>query len=182
MRVFLYLLLFTFGEIEMRSDFLRPFNLEAAKRGDEICDVGGLFCVYIDGPDNLGHVAVKCSGNLNLFPKYDLRMRPLAWVEDRPVYKGDVLYSKLNPGAIRTVTCTRQGMVDTLIYFLESEGHVFAKDCTWTKPEPVKKTRTVKFLAWLLPNGHLVNIAEDAAKRLGYKRVPSEDKTVEVEL
>jgi hypothetical protein len=159
----------------MNYDLLKPFDLEAAKRGEEICDVGGLFCVYIDGPDNLGHVAVKCSGNLNLFPKHDLRMRPLAWVEDHPVYKGDKLWYKTEGLIIADKACGDG-------WFFSKDGvSIYPKSCTWTKPEPVKKTRTVKFLAWLLPNGHLVNIAEDAAICMGYKRVPSEDKTVEVE-
>jgi len=161
----------------MNYNLLRPFDLEAAKRGEEICWRGGEDLTFIAeaGPDG-DHAIRGAKGNLQYAESQYLRMKPLAWVEDHPVYKGDKLWYK-TAGLIIADKACGDG------WFFSKDGvSIYPKSCTWTKPEPKKTTRTVKFLAWLLPNGHIVNIAEDAAKRLGYKRVPSEDKTVEVEL
>ena len=162
----------------MNYDLLRPFDLEAAKRGEEICLYrNGVTITFLAeaGPDG-DHATRWGDGNIHHIKDCDLRMRQLVWVEDHPVYKGDKLWYK-TAGLIIADKACGDG------WFFSKDGvSIYPKSCTWTKPKPKKTTRTVKFLAWLLPNGHIVNIAEDAAKRLGYKRVPSEDKTVEVEL
>lgn len=71
---------------------LRPFDLEAAKRGEAITDSCGGNVVYIDGPDAGGNYAVRIDGHFAVGSNERLRMAPLCWVEGRPVYKGDVLY------------------------------------------------------------------------------------------
>lgn len=75
---------------------LRPFDLEAAKAGDAF---GFLECgelkprEYIDGPDSTGAIIVKDErGNFQISDSHPYNMAPLAWVEGKPVYKGDVLW------------------------------------------------------------------------------------------
>lgn len=78
---------------------LRPFDAEAAKRGEQICNSSGdALWDYVAGPDSLGRLAIviKDSGafiNPKDCPAKMFRMAPLVWVEGRPVYKGDVLWS-----------------------------------------------------------------------------------------
>lgn len=74
---------------------LRKFNLEAAKNGEEICNayeqadwdfIAGIDaenkCVLLHIPSNTFVISNTVS----------LRMKPLAWVEGKPVYKGAVLW------------------------------------------------------------------------------------------
>lgn len=79
----------------MEKDYslLRPFDIEAAKRGEKVCCIDGAPRTLIleAGPDG-EHVFKSLSGNCFLSDGSSLRMAPLAWVEGKPVYKGDVLY------------------------------------------------------------------------------------------
>lgn len=86
--------------MEEKKDYslLRPFDLAAAKRGEAI------FCIadrkdepgerkFIAGPDLHGYFCVQSPDGWFRFGKAcDYRMAPLAWVEGKPVYKGDALY------------------------------------------------------------------------------------------
>lgn len=153
----------------MNLDLLKPFDIKAAKCGEEVLyvyttgnteDTKFVAEAGIDGD----HACRDTEGNIFLANEEDLRMRPLAWVEDRPVYKGDVLYWK------------DDGMVHEP--YLGTDK--ITASLTWTKPEPVKKTRTVKFLGWMSGSGELVWYADDKVWN-NWERVPSEDKTCEVE-
>ena len=75
---------------------LRPFDLEAAKRGDAICWEDGdvLLDVTVTGR---GSVCGRWDGDdrERLWQDDELdsfRMAPLCWVKGKPVYKGDVLW------------------------------------------------------------------------------------------
>lgn len=80
----------------MEKDYslLMPFDLEAAKRGELVlfteeaarCDV------FVAGSPSGTHCFSKPNGALYLANENNVRMAPLAWVEGRPVYKGDVLF------------------------------------------------------------------------------------------
>ena len=87
---------------------LRPFDLEAAKRGESICLRNGNEAKFL--AHEQGHSYLKDWGVIVLSPhgisthsenglrwrdgtsSYDLCMAPLCWLEDKPVYKGDKLY------------------------------------------------------------------------------------------
>ena len=86
----------------MNTALLRPFDLEAAKRGDLLLTDyfdGARRSMFTAGPnaqgehifDIEGHgfvvVGGRCRATLSNF-----YMAPICWVEDRPVYKGDTLY------------------------------------------------------------------------------------------
>lgn len=73
---------------------LRPFNLEAAKSGEEICWSALDVPVKFIGAANNGVIAYDSEGELGFTSSISFRMKPLTWVEGRPVYKGDVLWYK----------------------------------------------------------------------------------------
>ena len=75
---------------------LRPFDLEAARRGEPIClhDGEALQDVTIT---KFGTISGRLDSNSTESiwsgaTREDFRMAPLCWVEGKPVYKGDVLY------------------------------------------------------------------------------------------
>lgn len=88
--------------MEHQKDYslLRPFDLEAAKRGDLITDnymtfKGKAVWKYAAGPDSNGDIIVtKLSDGMFADKAREecFRMAPLTWVEGKPVYRGDVLY------------------------------------------------------------------------------------------
>lgn len=149
----------------MNLDLLREFSLEAAQRGEEICWRTGNPIEFIASGTDDECAYRSADGNLYIANSSLFRMRPLAWVEDRPVYKGDVLYWK------------DDGMAHAPYFGTDK----ITASLTWTKPEPVKKTRTVKFLGYKSHTGSLLLVAETEAVWVHYKRVPSADVTYEVE-
>lgn len=85
---------------ERDYSLLRPFDLEAAKRGEAICWHSNSDTLIYVGPAVGGKCCFKWTGGIlyGLFETYPLnyvRMAPLAWAEGRPVYRGDVLYNKV---------------------------------------------------------------------------------------
>lgn len=79
---------------------LRPFDEEAAKRGEPIMSYQGQeLWDYVAGPDSAGNLClrVKSDGrfsNNQASPVSLFRMKPPFWVEGKPVYPGDRLYHK----------------------------------------------------------------------------------------
>ena len=79
----------------MTKDYtlLRPFDLEAAKAGERCCD--NQCCnekEYIDGPDRYGVLVFLSNDSYTLSTPPYLRMKPLCWIEGKPVYKGDMVW------------------------------------------------------------------------------------------
>ena len=135
----------------MITSLLRPFNLEAAAKGELLCStVDSYIYEFIASgkPDVYGQnvtcriVDVKdpsvrhCVGTLVLKDSNHLRMCPLCWVEEKPVYKGDKLYD--------TSACENRGIVIAEGY---EEGDLLVKGygahyigyLSWKQPK-VKKT------------------------------------------
>lgn len=130
----------------MEKDYslLRPFNLEAAKRGEKVCWYKG-----DDMPPKTffitpqGNCVSSFSGEPEAFwQPHELemyfRIAPLAWVEGKPVYKGDVLWH-----------CTGIKLVahkprrDAIDGFIAEDGDYGCSEfLTWQKP----KTKRV---AWV---------------------------------
>lgn len=82
----------------MNYELLRPFDLEAAKAGAKITDGTFTFSFVAEAGDD-GDMAVRFDwGNIALLPVDRARMVPLAWVEGKPVYPGDVLYWNATSG------------------------------------------------------------------------------------
>ncbi len=79
----------------MNYELLRPFDLEMAKDGNPmVSDYEKNELVYVAGPhvDTEEIVVEYVAGYLIYYAK-DLRMSPLCWLHEKPVYKGDKLWS-----------------------------------------------------------------------------------------
>lgn len=133
----------------MKKDYslLRPFNLEAAKRGEPICfSSGAEITRFIDGPDSVGDlVFVVPDGQFYITRKKAIRMAPICWVEGRPVYRGDVLYRKGLSGQFIAESIERDSDGDVFLRYANGGGSSWVEgpedtsvDCTWT-PLKVKR-------------------------------------------
>ena len=80
---------------------LRPFDLEAAKAGGNVCGMSKeTQRTYVAGPDSSGWICFMDENGVFVYGRSDnYRMAPLAWVRKSsdedvlwPVYKRDVLY------------------------------------------------------------------------------------------
>lgn len=118
---------------EKNFELLRPFDLEAAKRGDGITDSCGGKVVYIDGPDAAGNYAVRIDGHFAVGSSERLRMAPLCWVEGRPVYKGDVLY--MTVGVYAGKPFVPHQFNGGMLINLAARHHYRAEYLTWTPPK-----------------------------------------------
>ena len=143
-------------------NLLRPFDLEAAKRGEPVVQVGGdVFKVrwVARDRDNKTNIVEKdgAHGGLLTCVGYAiddwLRMAPLGWVEGRPVYPGDELFYKAEYNSGRFIAKSRhesEGVIFGRSFF--DSGTVYdhensfekAHRLTWTKP-----VRIVKREGWI---------------------------------
>lgn len=130
--------------IENDYSLLRPFDLEAAKRGEPVIGLGG-------DPYPVTFVSRSRSGKTNIVekpgmhggllddvcyaPDERLRMAPLCWVEGRPVYQGDVLYWVSQPAA----PCIADNIMDGGWLAFRADpgqpcGILHPAGLTWTPP------------------------------------------------
>lgn len=126
----------------MNYELLRPFDLEAAKAGAKITDMGMIEHAFAAeaGPD--GGMAVRDpQGNVFVMDLSEARMVPLAWVEGKPVYPGDVLYwndNSTKPGSKFTAgnRVLPEGLVmgssTTTKGATFTYGGMYAAQLTWT--------------------------------------------------
>lgn len=166
-----------------QTALLRPFDLEAAKAGDLLCDKSGKTgWKYVAGPDCDGVVAaIFCKTGRFIEPVLpeEFRMAPLTWVEGKPVYKGDILYRpELNNHPHVAMCLSDDG---EHLRFEGSRGAEYVDNrrgyLTWTPPVVKKR---VKLSAFIDERGYLRWVREELFSNRG-QRVPSEDKIVEVE-
>lgn len=75
-------------------ELLRPFDLEAAKAGEEICWSTLPLSVKFIGVTSDGKIAYESVNEAGFTYAKQFCMKPLAWIEGKPVYKEDVLYWK----------------------------------------------------------------------------------------
>lgn len=147
---------------------LRPFDLEAAKAGEQICsDKNGSARLFIVGRDGTGQCVISNPEESDVWYFADserLRMAPLAWVEGRPVYKGDVLYYVEDGIYRKFVVQDSNQFGPTAPVFLEDipNEHGVGRACspeklTWQKPK-VKKS------GWALVGKDSFSWNEDEAK------------------
>jgi hypothetical protein len=126
---------------------LRAFDLEAAKRGEAVCLHGGEAARWVGRSEsntaNIVEHNKSFAGNVveYLFDRY-LRMVPLCWVEEKPVYKGDVLYFLNKSRVASHVSTDSDG--DCFLHFndgsdcwLSGPSPIFdgLVACTWTPPK-----------------------------------------------
>lgn len=118
---------------------LRPFDLEAAKRGARLCwTEHGTEAEFIAGPDRDGEICVRhVIDNTLLVRRPDLfSIAPLCWVEGKPVYKGGRLYVDGYSGNV--------GQLGSATRFEGQHLHgTWDTGCTWMS--------RVEFLSWNPP-------------------------------
>jgi hypothetical protein len=130
---------------EYKKDYskLRPFDLEAAKRGETICrnDDDDESFKYIAGPDSSGYFVLELPhGEFRFRAERILRMAPLCWVEGKPVYKGDVLYNK-ESGNLRVVVKVEENtLCKNAIVCLDGKWNT-QENLTWNKPKQKVKRK-----------------------------------------
>ena len=76
---------------ERNYNLLRPFDLEAAKRGEKICSLFGEDADFI-GMKLDGRVVFEVDSLICDCLICMLRMLPLCWLQGKPLYKGDTVY------------------------------------------------------------------------------------------
>ena len=129
---------------EQNNDYskLRPFDLEAAKRGEPIVltkdgDIEDR--AFVTGPDDYGYFVVKTDDGWFLFgKKSDYRMAPLAWVEGKPVYKGEKMWRKDGQWtyAHEIVGKTKQeDIVLGVLLQVTEQGTTWSENLTWNPPK-----------------------------------------------
>lgn len=165
---------------EKNLELLRPFDLESAKAGTLLCSEAAMLngkpaWKYAAGPDASGRiVAVKISdGNFAAASRPEaFRMAPLAWVDGRPVYKGDALfYEGIGRGV---VVGMKGGDQIEITYDHHKEWGptgAFPENLTWTPPK-VKR----KGFAVVSKQGMLLSRedAEKAIKDISFRGFPGE--------
>ena len=126
---------------EQKKDYskLRPFDLEAAKRGEPICDAYGNTLLFIAEAGEDGEHAIRAfCGNMALCEGKRMRMKPLAWVEGKPVYKGDVLYKLGERFEVFGIKKITDG-TEFLILRKDGLNTEYADNCrgylTWNQPK-----------------------------------------------
>lgn len=169
---------------------LRPFDLEAAKRGEAVCDRDHAneyeFLAIGEKRFSDGYVAVrltrsfivKAKGYIYLCYPEDLRMAPICWVEGRPVYRGDVLYETIGGGAGNPYVAHHFENGKLVTAGVNSCPHHYNPDhLTWTPP---KVKRNVKLVAFIDEQGFLRWVREELFANRGL-HVPTADMTIIVE-
>jgi hypothetical protein len=120
---------------------LRAFNQEQAQAGEEVVISAMPWDVTYKGctSDNTGvFYETTYDGNTlgGCISKQNVRMKPLAWVEGKPLYKGDVLYYNL--------TTTKALVVSEALTFGHGSVGVrtsiggtlhFTQELTWEEPK-----------------------------------------------
>lgn len=120
----------------MEKDYslLRPFDLEAVKHGEKICNSeGDELWDYVAGPDAHGILCVEVKSAKSLLcnsgtsSRY-FRIAPLAWVEGKPVYRGDTVYTKEGRAVVVKEMYHDHALTD-------GEWVVSCEYATWQKPK-----------------------------------------------
>lgn len=143
--------------MERDYSLLRPFDLEAANRGEGICwSTSAPPIIFIGMVFNNKNEAVIGNKNEEYITRIEvcyLRMAPLAWREGKPVYKGDLLYWFSNSRKEFVKFIAKEVREATFIYgecyFANSDllglpseaAVVHAESLTWTPPAPPKVKR-----------------------------------------
>lgn len=175
----------------MDNDYnlLRPFDLDAAKKGEPICFADGTpvkFLAHEQGHPYLRDwaIIVLSPGGISTHVEdgqryrdetttLDLRMAPLCWVEDKPVYKGDKLWHKRRRDAVTAHNINHKGYLCTKYDKLGDK----LENLTWEAPK-----KQVKLLAYIDSAGYLRWREERLyGTAIRGTRVPSEDKIIELE-
>lgn len=124
-------------------NLLRPLNREAVEAGEPVCWVNDGTQLFEASMSKAGRISGKWNKNDIYEESWNVidsancfRMRPLTWVEGKPVYKGDILYSKVNIGEARIVERVDE---NNRLFASNTTSHGPATEeyFTWEKPKEV---------------------------------------------
>lgn len=132
---------------------MRRLCLSAAEAGEPVCDEYGAIVKYIGKHNDIVYFIYPNNAKMPLWNGADaLFMKPLCWVECKPVYKGDVLYH-VSAGRL-VIHDTHHSSIDDL---QTDQGPCHSSNLTWTKPR-------VKREGWV--NVYAVSSIEASASAL----------------
>lgn len=122
-------------------DLLRPFDIEKAKAGEAICWSRLDLPISFVGEMSNGLIAITNHKGLIESPSsYSLRMKPLFWKDDKPVYKGDKLWHKIAKKFIEVDCLQGETGAETQGFFIDTDGiKSMAELCFWDEPKPKPK-------------------------------------------
>lgn len=126
--------------MKKNRDLLRKFNLELAKAGDAICWSHLDESIMFVGRSTNNNIAIRREDGVIETPySTSLRMKPLFWKDDQPVYRGDSLWHTI---AKKWIVVTKlQGHPDSEEegYFVDDHGlNAAATLCTFdAQPVPL---------------------------------------------
>lgn len=128
--------------MEAKKDYslLKPFDLEAAKRGEKVLDNFNFLVEFVaEGGSDGEHCWRRNSNNLFVATSEEFSMAPLAWVEGKPVYKGDKPYAFEGLYKGKQVTIEGEYSENALAVKSQfSNANVLIDNLTWNLPK-VKK-------------------------------------------
>src|SRR5574342_406783 len=154
-------------EYEKDYSLLRAFDMEAAKAGELLCGVMGIGdYTLIAGPNSDGAIcATNDKGNTfwTGLPEF-LRLSPLAWVEGKPVYKGDRLFHDCGPCVVIGTPIREDHDLR-----IKADGVILESDAqipclTWTPPK-VKREGFVYIVKSKSLSGNFMGEFPDVAVR-----------------
>lgn len=83
---------------------LHPLDPSEACSGQRLCSADGRQeLVFIAGPDSTGRVVVSVNGVFVFDDPANLRLAPLGWIEQKPVYQYDQLFNKIDGRAYTVI-------------------------------------------------------------------------------
>ena len=116
--------------------------MKLAKAGELCCNFNEEYEYnYITGPDKINQVVFGLEGSFFLASSYGIHMKPLCWIEGKPVYKGDTVWHKSGHGSVAWALCARAAAGNQL----NCDGIIRPiEDFTLTKPK-----KKVKHVGWV---------------------------------
>jgi len=131
---------------ETNKDYslLREFNLEQAKTGDAILYMHHRTDKVFADVEYRGHTVAGdfifieyIGGSGRCIHKEELKMKPLTWIEGRPVYKNDVLYVKSPCSDYEplTIESTFEPLSHKSALWFTTGMWAHDDELTWTKPK-----------------------------------------------
>lgn len=132
-------------------NLLHPFDLEKAKQGEPICFHNDLrFKIRYCGTKSNGKHFIEFEDESDgLYISEKLRMAPLCWIDDKPVYKGDVMYKTTPTFGTYPVTVIDIFTLnnteyldldtDTIINIQSEYADNRLGNLSWTRPKPKQK-------------------------------------------
>jgi len=127
-----------------KTQTLRPFEFEKSDPVDTVYISSTGVAKIISGPDARDCVCVSSNNYLQVIHKMCVYQNPICWVDNKPVYQGDVLYFKSPTDKIEAAAFTvlQKGFTEFEV-ILQGDGAKYitkdSKNLTWSAPKKIRK-------------------------------------------